>query len=167
MGGHRARFYTPVFKTGRIMVYECQKNTDHKRVLSLQRDIRKIVLKSRTIWWIKSHNSGMKNQNFTKKYTNRKTINSNNCAKFEVNWPRFKLRTVIGIDSLAVCILFGEISIFHSRVMGLYSSNCRRFFVCHAVNWEPLRQFISNFILLLEFIVERMIRPSSTFIQYL
>jgi hypothetical protein len=41
----------------------------------------------------------------------------------------FKLRIVIGIDSL-----FGEISIFHSRVMGLYSSNCRRFFVCRAVN---------------------------------
>ena len=27
-------------------------------------------------------------QNFTKKYTDCKTINSNNCAKFEVNWPR-------------------------------------------------------------------------------
>ena len=32
----------------------------------------------------------------------------------------FKLRIVIGIDSLMVCILFGEISNFHSRVMGLY-----------------------------------------------
>ena len=31
----------------------------------------------------------------------------------------FELCTVIGIDSLTVCILFGEISIFHSRVMGL------------------------------------------------
>ena len=40
-----------------------------------------------------------------------------------------KLRIVIGIDSL-----FGEITIFHSRVMRLYSSNCRRFFVCRAVN---------------------------------
>jgi hypothetical protein len=30
----------------------------------------------------------MKNLNFTKKYTDRTTINSNNCAKFEVNWPR-------------------------------------------------------------------------------
>jgi hypothetical protein len=28
-----------------------------------------------------------------------------------------------------VCILFGEFSIFHSRVMGLYSSNCRWFFM--------------------------------------
>ena len=46
----------------------------------------------------------------------------------------FKLRTVIAIDSLMICILPGEISIFHSRVMGLYSSNCRRYFVCHAVN---------------------------------
>ena len=47
----------------------------------------------------------------------------------------FKLCIVIGIDSLMVCILFGEILIFfHSRVMGLYSSNCRRFFVCRAVN---------------------------------
>ena len=30
----------------------------------------------------------MKNQNFTKKYTDHKTINSNNYAKLEVNWPR-------------------------------------------------------------------------------
>jgi hypothetical protein len=59
-------------------------------------------------------------------------------CKLRTPWPiHFKLRTVIGIDSLTVCILFGEISIFHSRVMGLYSSNCRRFFVCRAVNWEP------------------------------
>jgi hypothetical protein len=123
----------------------------------------------------------MKNWNFTKKYTDHKTINSNNYAKFEVNWPRgsqftarhvkrtdgwtvghwlrtpwpiyFKLLIVIGIDSLMVCILFGEISVFHSRVMGLYSSNCRRFFVCCAVNWEPLGQFTSNFAQLLELIV--------------
>ena len=40
----------------------------------------------------------------------------------------------IGIDSFRVCLLYGEISNFHSRVMGLYSSNCRRFFVCRAVN---------------------------------
>jgi hypothetical protein len=65
----------------------------------------------------------------------------------------FKLRIVIGIDSLMVCILFGEISIFHSRVMGLYSSNSRRFFVCYTVNWEPLCQFTSNFAQLLELIV--------------
>ena len=69
-------------------------------------------------------------------------------------WPiHFKFYRVIGIDGPTVCILYGEISIFHSRVMGLYSSNCRRFFVCHAVNWEPLHQFTSNFVLLLELIV--------------
>jgi hypothetical protein len=69
-------------------------------------------------------------------------------------WPiHFKFHRVIGIDSLMVCILFGEISIFHSRVMGLYSSNCRRFFVCCAVNWEPLGQFTSNFAQSLELIV--------------
>jgi hypothetical protein len=68
-------------------------------------------------------------------------------------WPiHFKLRTFIGLDSLTVCILLGEISIFHSRVMGLYSSNCRRCFVCRAVNWEPLHQFTSNFVLLLIFV---------------
>jgi hypothetical protein len=33
----------------------------------------------------------------------------------------FKLRIVIGIDGLTVCILYGEISNFHSRVVGLYS----------------------------------------------
>ena len=61
-------------------------------------------------------------------------------------WPiHFKFHSVIGIDSLMVCILFGEMSNFHSRVMGLYSSNCRRFFVCNAVNWEPLGQFTSSF----------------------
>jgi hypothetical protein len=40
--------------------------------------------------------------------------------------------------SLTVCILYGEISNFYTRVMGPYSSNCRQFFVCHTVNWEPL-----------------------------
>ena len=73
-------------------------------------------------------------------------------------WPiHFKLRIFTGIDSLMVCILFGEISIFHSRVMGFYSSNCRRFFVCRAVNWEPLGQFTSNFAQLLELIVLRSV----------
>ena len=46
-------------------------------------------------------------------------------------WPiHFKFHRVIGIDGLTVCILYGEILNFHSRIMGLYSSNCRRFFVC-------------------------------------
>jgi hypothetical protein len=40
-------------------------------------------------------------------------------------WPiPFKFHRVIEIDGLAVCILYGEISNFHSRIMGLYSSNC-------------------------------------------
>ena len=37
--------------------------------------------------------------------------------------------------------------------MRLYSSNCRRFFVCFDVNWDPLGQFTSNFAQLLELIV--------------
>jgi hypothetical protein len=79
-------------------------------------------------------------------------------CKLRTPWPiHFKLRIVIGIDSLMVCILLGEISIFHSRVMGLYSSNCRWFFVCQAVNWEPLGQFTSNFTQLLELIVLRSV----------
>jgi hypothetical protein len=50
-------------------------------------------------------------------------------------WPiHFKYHKVIGIDGFTVCILYGEISNFHSRVVGLYSSNCRRFFVCRTVN---------------------------------
>ena len=61
-------------------------------------------------------------------------------------WPiHFKFHRVIGIDGLTVCILYGEILNFHCRVMELYSSNCGRFFVCLAVNWEPLGQFTSNF----------------------
>jgi hypothetical protein len=69
-------------------------------------------------------------------------------------WPiHFKFHRVIGIDGLTVCILYGEISIFHSRALGLYSSNCRQFFICRAVNWEPLGQFTSNFAQLLELIV--------------
>ena len=40
-------------------------------------------------------------------------------CKLRTPWPiHFKLRIVFGIDSLMICILFGEISIFHSRVMG-------------------------------------------------
>jgi hypothetical protein len=66
---------------------------------------------------------------------------------------RFKFHRVIGIDGLTVCILYGEILIFHSRVMGLYSSNCRWFFVCRTVNWKPFGQFTSNFAQLLELIV--------------
>jgi hypothetical protein len=105
-------FYTPVFKTGRIMVYQCPTVCPSVRPFHMSR------------------------------------------SNLRTPWPiHFKFHRVIGIDGLTVCILYGEISNFHSRVMGLYSSNCRRFFVCRAVNWEPLRQFTSNFALLLELIV--------------
>ena len=101
-------FYTPVCKTGRIMVYQCP----CVRPFHMSR------------------------------------------SNLRTPWPiHFKFHRVIGIDGLTVCILYGEISNFHSRVMGLYSSNCRWFFVCHAVNWEPLGQFTSNFAQLLELIV--------------
>jgi hypothetical protein len=107
-----ADFYTPVLKTGRIMVYHCPS--------------------VRLFYMLRS---------------NLRTL-----------WPiHFKFHRVIGIDGLMVCILYGEISNFHSRVMGLYSSNCRQFFVCRAVNWEPLGQFTSNFAQLLELIVLRSV----------
>jgi hypothetical protein len=74
-------------------------------------------------------------------------------------WPiHFKFHRVIGIDGLTLCWNF-EFS-FQSNffwVMGLYSSNCRRFFVWRAVNWEPLGQFTSNFRQLLELIVLRSV----------
>jgi hypothetical protein len=76
------------------------------------------------------------------------------CSNLRTPWPiHFKFHRVIGIDGLTVCILYGEISNFHSRVMGLYSSNCWWFFVCRSVNWEPLGQFTSNFPQLLELVV--------------
>jgi hypothetical protein len=104
-------FYTPVLKTGRIMVYQLSVRPFHMSRSNL-----------RTPWPI-----------------------------------HFKFHRVIGIDGLMVCILFGEISIIHSRVMGLYSSNCRWFFVCRAVNWEPIGQFTSIFAQLLELIVLRFV----------
>ena len=103
-------FHTPVFKTGRIVVYHCPSVCP-----------------------------------FHMSRSNLRTP-----------WPiHFKFHRVIGIDGLTVCILYGEISNFHSKVMGLYSSNCRPFFICCAVNWEPLIQFTSNFAQLLELIVLR------------
>jgi hypothetical protein len=101
-------FYTPFFKTGRIMVCICP---------------------------------------FHMSRSNLRTPLPIHC----------KFHRVIGIDGLTVCILYGEISNFHTRVMGLYSSNCRRFFVCRAVNWEPLDQWTSNFAQLLELIVLRSV----------
>ena len=97
-------FYTPVFKTGRIMVYQCPTVCPSVRPFHMS------------------------------------------CSNLWTPWPiHFKFHRVIGIDGLTVCILYDEISNFHSKVMGLYSSNCRRFFVCRSVNWEPLGQFTSNF----------------------
>ena len=59
-------FYMPVFKTGRIMVYQCR--------LSVR----------------PFHMS---------------------CSNLRTPWPiHFKFHTVIGIDGLTVCILYGEIS---------------------------------------------------------
>ena len=81
-------------------------------------------------------------------------------SRCKLRTPRpihFKLRIVIGIDSLMFCILFSKIWIFHSRVMCLYSSNCRQFFVCRAVNWQPLGQFTLNFAQLLELIFLRSV----------
>ena len=116
-----ADFYTPVFKTGRIMVYHYPS--------------------VRPFYMLRSN--------------------------LRTPWPiHFKFHRVIGIDGLMVSILYGEISIFHSRVtkcMGLYSSNCRRFFVCRTVNWEPLGQFTSNCAQLLELIVLRSVFLSVKF----
>ena len=80
-------------------------------------------------------------------YTNvRLSVRHMPLSNLRTPWPiHFAFHRVIDIGGLTVCILYGEISNFHSRVMGLYSSNCRRFFVYHAVNWEPLGQFTSNF----------------------
>ena len=101
-------FYTPVFKTGHIMVYQCSTVRPSVSPFHMSR------------------------------------------SNLRTPWPiHFKFHRVIGIDGLTVCILYGEISNFHSRVMGtlfikLYMI-LRQFFVCHAVNWEPLGQFTSNF----------------------
>jgi hypothetical protein len=81
-----------------------------------------------------NYNFRMKNWNFTKKYTDHKTINSNNYAKFEVNWPRSS-----------------QFTAWHTK--NRLQLNCRWFFVCRTVNWEPLGQFTSNFSQLLELIV--------------
>ena len=86
-------FYTPVFKTGRIMYGIPMSDCPSVRPFHMSR------------------------------------------SNLRTPWPiHFKFHRVIGIDGLTVCILYGEMSNFHSRVVGLYSSNCRRFFVCRAVN---------------------------------
>jgi glycosyltransferase involved in cell wall biosynthesis len=149
-------FYTRVFKTGRIMVYRRSVRPFHMLRSNL-----------RTPWpiYFKFHRViGIDGLTVCILYgdipelwdfihqivRDFKAIFLMSRCKLRTPLPiHFKLRIVIGIDSLMVCILFCEISIFHSRVMGLYSSNCRRIFVCHAVNWEPLGQFTSNIAQLL------------------
>ena len=67
-------------------------------------------------------------------YTNvRLSVSPFHMSRYNLRTP-WPIHRVIGIDGLTVCILHGEILNLHSRVMGLYSSNCRRFFVCRAVN---------------------------------
>jgi hypothetical protein len=76
--------YTPVFKTGCIMVYQCP--------------------------------------------TVRPSLFHMLHSNLRTPWPiHFTFHRGIGIDGLMVCILYGEISNFHSSVMGLYSSNCTWF----------------------------------------
>jgi hypothetical protein len=105
-------FYAPVFKTGRIMIYQCPTVCPSVCPFHMSR------------------------------------------SNLRTPWPiHFTFHRVIAIDGLTVCLRYGEISNFHSRVMGLYSSNCRRFFVYRAVNCEHLGQFTSNFLQLLELIV--------------
>jgi hypothetical protein len=118
--------------------------------------------KSPTIWWIKFHNSGMKIRNFTIKYTDHKTINSNNSEIWSELAKRFLSKSVTCETDRRTLVYHntsllkdGRIQII--RVMELYSSNCRRFFVCRTVNWEPLGQFTSNFAQLLELIVLRSV----------
>ena len=75
-----SNFYTPVFKTGRIMVYQC--STVRPSVRPSVRPFHMSRSKLRTPWPI-----------------------------------HFKFHRVIGTDGLTVCILYGEIWNFHSRVM--------------------------------------------------
>jgi hypothetical protein len=62
---------------GKESLYKYCMNVDDGHIMrSWRRCLFKIFF-SETVW-----------PNEPKKYTGRKTINSNNCAKFEVNWPR-------------------------------------------------------------------------------
>ena len=165
-------FYTPVFKTGYIMVYQCPTvrpsvclSVSHVRsnldplgqFTSNFTELLELMVLRSVIFMVKFLIFIPELWDFIHQIVcDFKTIFRMSHCKLRTPWPiHFKLRIVIGIDSLMVCKLFGEISMFHSRVMGLYSSNCRRFFVCRAVNWEPLGQFTSNFAQLLELIVLR------------
>ena len=60
-------------------------------------------------------------------------------------WPiHFKFHRVIGIDGLTVCILYGEISNFHSRVVGLYYFMVKfRIFIPEL--WDFIHQIVGDF----------------------
>ena len=118
-------FYTPVFKTGRIMVYHCPSLRPFHMSHSNLRTPWPIHFKFHTVIGMDGLTVCIPYGEISNFHSRVMGLYSSNCRRL------FKLRIVIGIDSLMVCILFGEISIFHSRVMGLCSSNCRRFFVSH------------------------------------
>jgi hypothetical protein len=67
----------------------------------------------------------------------------------------FKFHRVIGIDGLTIYTLWRNFEFsfqsYGTLFIKLYVI-LRQFFVCHAVNWEPLCQFTSNFAWLLELI---------------
>jgi hypothetical protein len=71
-------------------------------------------------------------------------------CKLRTPWPiHFKLHTVIGIDSLTVCILFGEISIFHSKksTCPTQSFSCPKIIIinsCAKSAWYAHRQHSYN-----------------------
>ena len=78
-------------------------------------------------------------------------------SNFRTPWPiHFKFHRVIGIDGLTVCILYGEFHFFIPELWDFIHQIVGDF-SCHAVNWELLGQFTSNFAQLLELIVLRSV----------
>ena len=119
--------YFFLFKTQQFPIQNNQ--TTHAYIMHS-----KFVL-SKLVCWIFPVFICLSFQSYGTLFIKLQTIFRMSCCKLRTPWPiHFKFHRVIGIDGLMVCILFGEISIFHSRVMRLYSSNCRRFIVCRAVN---------------------------------
>ena len=103
-----------------------------------------------TFWW----NFNFSFRSYGTLFVKLKAISRMSRSNLRIPKPiHFKLCRVVEYDGLTICILCGEISIFHSRVMGLYSSYWRRFFVCRTLTWEPLGQFTSNFGELLDMMV--------------
>ena len=78
-------------------------------------------------------------------------------SNFRTPWPiHFKFHRVIGIDGLTVCILYVEFHFFIPELWDFIHQIVGDF-SCHAVNWELLGQFTSNFAQLLELIVLRSV----------